>query len=109
MQARSLGKITVPAPGTPVRLTADPALTCARIRIQDVIGQTGRLFLGVAGMDKSTGAGLIKEFWPTGGGGGIADEITLDSPDGTNALRLADYYIDANIAGEGVIVSYWVR
>lgn len=107
LEARSLGKISVPTPGTPVRLTTDVNLRVARLRFAVVVGETGRVFLGVAGMNKATGAGVIKEFWPTGAGGGIADELVVESPNG-DLLRPADYWIDANVAGEGLIVAYWV-
>ncbi|GIW56263.1 MAG: hypothetical protein KatS3mg082_2667 [Nitrospiraceae bacterium] len=30
-------------------------------------------------MNKATGAGVVKEFWPTGAGGGVADELVLES------------------------------
>ncbi|HOQ47671.1 MAG TPA: hypothetical protein PLA43_20435 [Bryobacteraceae bacterium] len=105
VEARSFGKIAVPTTGTPVRVTNDETLRVLRLRFAVVIGETGRVFLGVAGMNKTTGAGVVKEFWPTGAGGGIADELVLES---ANGLRPADYYVDANVAGEGLIVAYWV-
>jgi hypothetical protein len=81
MQAKSFGKIAVPTPGTPVRLTTDTTLRVARLRFAAVIGETGRVFLGVAGMNKATGAGVIKEFWPTGAGGGVASGVEDASAD----------------------------
>ena len=107
LQARSFGKIAVAVAGTPVRLTADLALRVNRLRFAPVIGEVGRVFLGVAGMNRASGAGVIKEFWPTGAGGGVADELVIESRDG-DLLRPADYYIDANTGGEGVIVAYWI-
>jgi hypothetical protein len=107
LEARSFGKIAVPTPGTPVRLTSDANLRVGRLRFAAVIGEVGRVFLGVAGMNKATGAGVIKEFWPTGAGGGVADELVIESPNG-DLLRPADYYIDGNTAGEGLIVAYWI-
>lgn len=107
LEARSFGKIAVPTPGTPARLTSDASLRVARLRFAGVIGEVGRIFLGVAGMNKANGAGVIKEFWPTGAGGGVADEFVVESSNG-DLLRPADYYIDANTAGEGLIVSYWI-
>ena len=105
LEARSFGKIAVATPGSPVRLTTDETLRAVRLRFATLIGETGRVFLGVAGMNKTTGAGVIKEFWPTGVGGGVSDDLVLESP---NGLRPADYWIDANVAGEGLIVAYWV-
>jgi hypothetical protein len=88
-------------------LTPDLALRVNRIRFAPLIGEVGRVFLGVAGMNKATGGGVIKEFWPTGAGGGVADALMIESPNG-DLLRPADYYIDANTAGEGLIVAYWI-
>jgi len=105
LEARSFGKVAVVAPGTPVRLTSDETLRAVRLRFATLIGETGRVFLGVAGMNKATGVGVIKEFWPTGVGGGVADDLVLES---ANGLRPGDYWIDANVAGEGLIVAYWV-
>ena len=105
MDATSLGKIAVPVPGTPVRLSTDETITCARIRVEVVIGEVGRVFLGLAGMNKATGAGVIKQFWPTGAGGGVADFILLEN----GVFQLSEYYLDANEVGEGAIVSYWVQ
>lgn len=106
LQPRSFGKISVPAPGTPVRVTSDTTIRAHRIRFAVAIGETGRVFLGVQGMNKATGAGVAKEFWPTGAGGGVADELVIESAAGE--LRPSDYYVDANSAGEGLIVAYWV-
>ena len=107
MIAKSFGKIPVPTPGTLVRLTTDTTLRVARLRFAVVIGETGRVFLGVAGMNKANGTGVIKEFWPTGGGGGVADQIEFEAIDNRHLLVPADYYVDANNAGEGLIVAYW--
>ena len=106
LQPRSLEKIAVPTPGTPVRVTSDTTIRANRIRFAVAIGETGRVFLGVQGMNKATGAGVVKEFWPTGAGGGVADELVIESAAGE--LRPSDYYVDANTAGEGLIVAYWV-
>ncbi len=106
LQPRSLGKVAVPTPGTPVRVTSDTTIRAHRIRFAVAIGETGRVFLGVAGLNKASGAGVVKEFWPTGAGGGVADELVIESAAGD--LRLSDYYVDANTAGEGLIVAYWI-
>lgn len=105
LQPRSLGRIAVSTPGTPVRVTSDTSIRAHRIRFAVVIGETGRVFLGVDGMNKATGASVVKEFWPTGAGGGVADELVLESAAGD--LRPSDYFVDANTAGEGLIVAYW--
>ncbi|MBI4890496.1 MAG: hypothetical protein HY821_07705 [Acidobacteria bacterium] len=87
-------------------MTSDTTIRAHQIRFAVAIGETGRVFLGVAGMNKASGAGVVKEFWPTGAGGGVADELVLESAAGE--LRPSDYYVDANTAGEGLIIAYWV-
>jgi len=109
MQAGSFGKIAVSTPGTPVRVTTNTDLRASRLRFAAVIGETGRVFLGVAGMNKADGTGVIKEFWPTGAGGGIADAFEVWATDDRHLLSPADYYVDANNGGEGLIVAYWGR
>ncbi len=109
MQPTSLGKISVPTPGTPVQITTDKTIRANRIRFQNVIGETGHTFMGVSGMVKATYAGVIKDFWPTGAGGGVADAYEVFSSDGSDVLVPAQYFIDANNASEGLIVSYWTR
>jgi len=49
-------------------VTSDTSIRAHRIRFAVAIGETGRVFLGVQGMNKATGASVVKEFWPTGRG-----------------------------------------
>lgn len=109
MNVNSLGKISVAAAGTPVQVSTDTTLRVNRIRFAVVIGQTGRIFLGSAGMNKTTGVGVIKEFWPTGAGGAIADAWEVADSAGGDTLRPSDFWVDANTSGEGLMVSYCVR
>jgi hypothetical protein len=51
-------------------VTSDTSIRAHRIRFAVAIGETGRVFLLVAGMNKASGAGVVKEFWPTGAGAG---------------------------------------
>ena len=50
---------------------------------------------------------MVKEFWPTGAGGGVADAYEIWAEDSRHLLVPSDYYVDANNAGEGLIVAYW--
>jgi hypothetical protein len=106
---RSLGKIKVTTPGTPVQVTTDTTLRAAIIRFSVFLGGTGKVYLGVQGMNKTTGAGVIKEFWPTGASGAIADELILEAPapETYGSFRLSDFYVDADVANEGLLVSYF--
>ena len=109
MQPKSLGIVSVTTPGSPVALTADPSIRAQRVRAAVVIGHTGKAYLGTKTMNRTTFEGVVKEFWPTGAGGGVADEVTIEAPTGAgNALRLSDLAVDANVPGEGLLIEYWV-
>ena len=95
------------AQGIAFTVTAVRHLRVERMRFAAVIGQTGRVFLGVSGMNKANGTGVIKEFWPTGSGGGVADSFDIWAEDSRHLLLPSDYYVDANNAGDGLIVAYW--
>jgi len=90
------------------RITTDATIKATSIRFQVVIGEAGRAFVGLVGMNKTTHAGVLKQLWPTGGGGGVADMFEIDDSDG-NSLTLADFYVAVNTASEGVIVAYMQR
>ena len=112
MQPKSLGKIAVTTPGTPVALTTDPTIFASRVRIRTVIGEAGRIWLGTSGMNKTTHAGILKQFWPTGAAGAAsavpADSWELNESVGDNTIQLSSLFLDAAVAGEGAIVEYWV-
>jgi hypothetical protein len=76
------------------------------IRAQVVAGLTGKMYFGGAGLNHATMAGVIKEFWPNSGGG-IDDEYELQGTG--DELDLADYWVDAAVSGEGLVVTYWVE
>jgi hypothetical protein len=100
-----LGRVNVPTPGTPVPLAAGN-LYANRIYVQVIPGLTSKFYIGVAGMDKSTMAGVIRILYPNAAGG-ISDfwEITSFVP--SDPLRLADYFLDCDVATEGVLATYW--
>jgi hypothetical protein len=99
--------VNVTTSGTPIQL-ATAYTPCNRVRVSVVAGLTGKMYLGTAAVNHSTLAGVIKELWPNSGGG-VDDSYEFNSADGTNSLNLADYWIDAAINGEGLIVAYWTN
>ena len=104
----SIGKITVTTAGTPVRLTstqsdATARYPCHALLVQQIPGNTGRLVLGVSGMNSSTYAGCLALL-------GVPTNTILPSANGgithaPNAFNLADFYLDASVSGEGGLVS----
>lgn len=103
----TLGRVNVTTPGTAVRL-ATAYTPCNRIRLSVVAGLTGKMYFGTATVKSSTLAGVIKEF-AANASSGIDDAYELNSADGTNSLDLSQYWIDAAVNGEGLIVAYWVN
>lgn len=80
---------------------------CARIRVSVVAGLTGKMYLGTKTIVGSTSAGVLKELNPNPTGG-VDDAYEIDSGTDSNILDLSSYAIDAAVAGEGLIVAYWV-
>ena len=103
MTAISIGRVNVPTSGTIVRLATAQTL-CCRIRAQVIAGLTGKMYLGTVGFNKTTLAGVIKEFWPNSAGG-IDDSWEVWAT--SDELDLSQYAIDAAVSGEGLIVTYW--
>ena len=105
MEFTSLGKIGVPTPGTPVPLTADASIRAACIIVCQIGGTTGRVLFGKAGLNKTSLAGAIRTFLPAGASG-LLDHIEIHSHGAGNRLQPSEFVIDADTAGEGVLVSY---
>ena len=108
MIINSLGRVNVPVPGTPVPLTTNPAITASKLFVQVIPGLTGKTYLGIPTMTKSTLAGVARVLWPNSTGG-FSEHFFLEWQDGTNSIRLAEYAIDADVASEGLLVTYWTE
>ncbi|MGP0072492.1 MAG: hypothetical protein ACLPWF_11240 [Bryobacteraceae bacterium] len=105
MSPQSLGRVNVPTPGTGVPL-ATVETPCNRIRVSVIAGLTGKMYFGTRAVSHSTLTGVIKELWPNSAGG-VDDSYEIYTAAGEDQLNLADYSIDASVAGEGLIVSFW--
>ncbi len=108
MIVNSLGRVNVATPGTPVPLAANRSVTACKLFIQVIPGLTGKTYFGTAALDKGTLAGVTRILWPNSNGG-FSETFLLESQDGTDSIRLRDYAIDADIAGEGLLVTYWTE
>jgi len=108
MQIKSLGKIAVPTPGTPVPLSATTLLVW-KYRVQAVIGEMGKIWLGDSTLHASNHTGEIKTFWPTGASGGVADAFEDNAVDEDDVIDVSQLRLDAQNAGEGAIVTVWIR
>ena len=106
MNINSLGRVNVPVPGTPVRLTTNTAITAAKLFVQAVPGLTGETYFGVTAMTKATLAGVTRVLAPNPASG-FSENFFLESQDGDNSIQLSEYAIDADVANEGMLVTYW--
>lgn len=111
MQAIPMGLIAVPSPGTPVQICTDNTLEVSLIMVRTVPGFTGRTYVGLAGMNKSSATmpGVIRIFSEPPASGPQDGEVIPPASGGhSNVIRASDYWIDADVAGEGLIVTCYV-
>jgi hypothetical protein len=108
MTHTSLGRVNVSTPGKPVALSTIPTQHVSKLFVQVIPGLTGKCYLGLPGMNKTTLAGVSRVLWPNAGGG-ISDQFFLETQDGKNSIPLSEYVLDADVAGEGLLVSYWTE
>jgi hypothetical protein len=101
MTLTSLGNIAVPTPGTPVALSTGSS-TAARLVIQTAPANTGRTYLGLTGMNKFTLDGVTRIL-------AASDRYEVNTADGTDGISISQLVIDADNAGEGLLVSYWTE
>lgn len=108
MTFTSRGRVNQPVPGTAIPLSVDPTQRVAKILIQMIPGLTGKAYIGVKGMNKTTLSGVARVLWPNTSGG-ISDQFFLEVQNGLDELNLEEYYLDLDVLGEGVLVSYWTE
>jgi hypothetical protein len=108
MNAYPLGRVNVATPGTIVQLSSNTSLRASKIFFQVIPGLTGKGYIGKSGMVRATLANVIRVLWPNSGGG-ISDFFFLESRQDSDVLNLAEYYIDMDVAGEGLLITYWTE
>jgi hypothetical protein len=102
------GRVNVVTPGTPVPLSTDPTVHASKLFFQVIPGLTGKTYAGVPSMTKATLAGVARVLSPNPTSG-FSENFEIESQDGENSIRVMDYAIDADVAGEGLLVSYWTE
>ena len=106
MTAYPLGRINVATPGTAVPLSTDPTARASKIFFQVIPGLTGKGYIGKSGMVRTTLANVMRVLWPNSSGG-FSDSFYIQSQQDSDVLNLAEYYVDMDVAGEGLLVTYW--
>ena len=108
MTANPLGRINVTTPGTPVPLSANPTARASKIFFQVIPGLTGKGYIGKSGMVRATLANVVRVLWPNTSGG-FSDSFYIESQADSDVLNLAEYFVDMDVAGEGLLVTYWTE
>jgi hypothetical protein len=108
MTLTSMGRVNVSTPGTPVPLSTNPTQRVSKLFLQVIPGLTGKTYLGETGMNKSTLSGVSRILWPNANGG-LSDQFFLEAQDAADSIPLSEYAIDADVAGEGLLVTYWTE
>jgi hypothetical protein len=105
---KAIGKFTVAAAGTPVRLTSQEATPneyypVHGILIQALPDNVGKVYIGNSTMNRAARTDLFGVLAiPTANSIPTYSAALTLSP---NAIQLKDFYIDADTATDGVIVS----
>jgi hypothetical protein len=108
MNLTANGKIPVPTPGTPVALAVTAASRSCHLATQVCPANTGKVYLGTPGMVKATLAGVLHVFQIPEAGQPY-ETYEVEPHEDTDPLYLFEYAVDADVATEGLIVSWWVQ
>lgn len=108
MALHSLGRITVPTPGTAVQCTINQSspqarIPCHAIMLQALPGNIGKVYIGLVGLNRNTGAQQLAYLAIPTSNTIPAYSATISYAPG--GLNIADFYIDADIANDGVLVT----
>jgi hypothetical protein len=98
--------IAIPAAGTPVQVSATK-LQCSSIFFINRIGDV--ITVGIAGLNKATGAGVIADVPPAATGSELGSNILKlpFNPMAENPYDLRDYWLDSAVNGDICDVVYW--
>ena len=105
MQTLSV-KVTVATPGTPVQVKSTSTPAC-RVLVTPLSGNTGNTYFGMASLNKSTLANVAKVFLPAPSTG-IQDVFDTNSQE-DDPIDLSAFWVDADVATHGLLVTYFVR
>jgi hypothetical protein len=108
MTINCLGRVNVATPGTPVPLSTNPAIHASKLFFQAIPGLTGKTYAGVPSMTKATLAGVARVLSPNPTSG-FSENFEIEAQDGEDSIRIMDYAVDADVVGEGLLVTYWTE
>jgi len=105
MALASFGKKTVTTAGTIVQVTTTPT-NCNQLFIQALTANTGKIYIGLSTLVKATLVGALFVLpIPTAN---ILPVYNPVAPVADGAIDLATIWLDSDVNGEGVLISYLV-
>jgi hypothetical protein len=104
---QSLGKLSV-VPGSPKKLTDNQAnpnthLAAGSVMIQTLSSSTGKVYIGLSNMDKTTGTGVIAVL-PIPSANSIP-AFAAGNPTAQAGINANEIFIDGDSTSDGVIAS----
>ena len=102
MTANPLGRVNVATPGTLVPLSTNTSLRASKIYFQVIPGLTGKGYIGKSGLVRATLANMIRVLWPNSKQAAFRTHFFSNRGDDSDVLNLSEYYIDMDVAGEGL-------
>lgn len=104
MPISSIGKVTVSTAGTPVQVTST-ITDCQAISIQALAANTGKIYVGLKNMNKTTLVGVVAVLAvPTTN---IIPSFNAYQPQ-IAGLNADAFYVDADVSSEGVLVAFLI-
>ena len=103
MTVTSLGLVAAAVSNTPVALAASYTQV-HRIVFSQTAAATAIVYVGAAGMNPTTGAGVMHAFLPAGTAG-QTDKFVIDAAGESNALDLSQFAVASGTVGQGAYVS----
>lgn len=104
----AVGKFTVVVPGTLVRVTSQKADPAASYPVHGVLFQVlpanvGRVYVGASNMSRVNRTGLFGML--AAPSGALLPSFSVSLTIAPNGIALGDFYLDADTADDGVIVT----
>lgn len=109
MAMHSLGKVAVVSPGTPVQATINNSSPSARVAAYSIMfqalpGNSGKVYVGLSGLNKSTLTQCVAIIAVPTTNSIPAFTVTLTYAPG--GLNVTDFYVDADNAQDGALISF---
>jgi hypothetical protein len=102
---KSLGIITVATAGTPVRATTRDTF-CESYMVEPWPDNSGKMWIGTSSTAFKGGTTDLLGYVPVPHANVVSVFSSGKGPGGTQSFNLVDLYIDADVNGESVLISY---